>query len=260
MMRLIDFGSDVLLCHSTDSHALPTWVAARRLAEFSPNILTFDVSGQAASLQLLSREQKDFHLDRYLDRFYLWSERGNVSRRQQLLDFFFDAAAMDYETLVDRDRNRENIRHLLQDLEEACGPLANRRVIDFGCGVGLSKPVCDELGLTVIGFDRCPKMRQQAAGNGMEIWGNRNLAAAANETIDAAFSSYVFHLLPHLGSATLLWSRLAIGGALAANFHKGKGLDRLMHILVPHGAEVRVPRERSSSHAHGVSRLFVRVC
>lgn len=260
MMRLIELGSDVLLCHSADSDALPTWVTARRLAVLSPNIFAFDASEQAPALELLGGEQSEFHLDRYLDRFYLWSKRGNVARRQKLLDFFFDAAAIDYKMLVDPDRNRENIRHLLQDLEDVSGPLGNRRVIDFGCGVGLSKPACDQVGLSVIGFDRCPQMRQQAAANGIEVWGPRDLAATAKGTIDAAFSSYVFHLLPDLGSTTLLWSRLAIGGALAANFHKGRGLDRLMQVLVAHGAEVRVPRERSSSYAHGISRLFVRVC
>jgi len=257
MKRLTEFASQVLLCHADDAEALPNWfVSARRSARFA-DVFAFDATEAPHDVERLQREKRGFDLSRYLDRFYVCVRPHDTHRRQRILDILFDCAAPEYEQLINPNQNRENIFQLLAALEAACGPLAGKLVIDFGCGVGLSKQAAQEFGVRLVGFDRCPRMRKQANAHGLEVWGPRHLAVAPKNSIDAAFCSYLFHLLPDLGSLRLLWLRLRVGGALAANFHKGRGLDRVADAFGATASEHNIEGPQLM-FAHGLYRLFIR--
>src|SRR5689334_15964206 len=66
----------------------------------------------------LSSIVRGLALHRYLDRFYLLVPENDGDRRQKLLDEFFSFIARDYESLIDRDRNIDNIRNLLNFIKQ----------------------------------------------------------------------------------------------------------------------------------------------
>ncbi len=195
----------------------------------------------------LCNERADLESARYLDHFHVVTPVRNSERRQEIYNEFFKMIAEQYESLIDVDRNTRNIRNLALILDMAMNPLAGR-VVDFGCGTGLSAAVLAGYGLELVGVDPCSTMRMIASRRGMQTWSVGELARQPSRSVDAAFASYVFHLLPHAGSLRLLWSRLRPGGYLAANFHKGRGVDLVEAAVHVKGSSVLPPNGTDDCH------------
>src|SRR5208282_6225038 len=138
--------------------------------------------------------------------------------RQELIDEFFELIGDDYESLVDTNRNVENIRNLLRILASISKRLDGSMILDYGAGTGLALKPAAEFNVQLIGIERSPVMSRRAIARGMTVWTPGELARQPRESLPNAFASYVFHLLPHTNGLRLLWSRLRPGSALAANF------------------------------------------
>jgi hypothetical protein len=67
-------------------------------------------------------------------------------------------------------------------------------------------------------------MRHLAKLNGLAVWGPGDVARLPPNALQAAFASYVFHLIPESGLLRLTWHRLKSGGIVVANFHKQQGI------------------------------------
>ncbi|UVT22064.1 MAG: methyltransferase domain-containing protein [Nitrospira sp.] len=182
----------------------------------------------------------------------------DVDRRQKLLDEFFSFIARDYESLIDRDRNIDNIRNLLDFAKQYVPLLAQATIIDYGCGTGLSHLVAEELHLNIIGLDRCPSMRAIAFHRGMKVWNPGDLARQPNNSLDVSLASYVFHLLPDTKGLELLWERIRPGGVLVANFHKDAGKHLVRHCLEEKGCMAVKLLAPYGSERHGPYFAFVK--
>jgi len=258
MKHLIEWAGELLLCHMSDMAELPDAFTQHRRRVLWRDLLAWDVTGDATALAVLQRSRSDYSLNRYLDRLYLWAPSSDSQHRQALLDMVFEAIAGDYEQLVHPDQNRENIRILLESIRTELGELNDRVVVDYGCGVGLSMSVAVEFGVRLIGVDRSPSMREAAAARGMKVWTLEDLALAPEKSLDGVIASYLFHLLPDLEGLRLLWSRLRLGGVLAANFHKGVGMEVVRQTLEPLGARKVSFPALTSHHMHGPHLKYVR--
>lgn len=259
MMPVSKIGQNIFICHEAVAHPLLQMGCQGRLNFLHLNglcLLSFDVFGEFwENINLL----KNYHIQRYLDRFYLLVPEKDLIQRQELLDRFFEIVADEYESLIDVQRNMENIRNLIGYLEKyLCYPIEDNLIIDYGCGVGLSFELLSERNLKIIGVDPSPSMRRIAIKRGMTVWSIGDLACQPKNYISGAFASYVFHLMPHTGGLRLLWSRLVTGGVIVANFHKNNGIELVKSCIQELQGliyEIKVPH---SYERHGTYAVFIK--
>lgn len=173
----------------------------------------------------------DSRIRRYLDRFFLCIPENDRPLRDILLQDFFEAIADEYESLIDCQRNIENINILLRFLTELSGQLNESDVWDYGCGTGLSLEVSAKLGFRITGIDRCAAMMKIASQRGMKVLSIDQLVAGHENSISKAFASYVLHLYPSERDLEVLWGAFRPGGVLVANFHKNRGISEVNDVM-----------------------------
>lgn len=257
-MQLQNLGDSVLVCHEADGSLLEsTALSGAKPVKFH-GIWLFDMSAQSLEITIILGDIPGFTMRRYLDRFYLWTPEFDERHRQEVLDRFFEMLAGQYESLIDTARNLNNIQNLLGFLRQH-DKLCNAPVIlDYGCGTGLSLELAKEFGINPIGFDRCPTMRQLATNRGMRVWSPSELAGQPHNSVDGAFASYVFHLLPHPHGLRLLWARLKLGGVIVSNFHKHQGIELVNSCVQELGGAVRTIPNPIGSDRHGAYFAYLK--
>ena len=257
MMQVSDLGYDILVCDDKLANKINKLEPAIPLVMRYPNICFLDIQGKAENIfQRLLHFGVDLS-PKLMDRFFI-CRQVDSAKRQRLLESFFDVIAPIYEQLVDIQRNYENIQNLMEAAKSYINVSKCCTVIDFGCGIGLSHDVMAQYEMMIVGLDPCPGMRGLAKRRGMRVWGPAELARQPMESIDAAFASYVFHLLPDSGLLRLLWNRLKVGGVITANFHKQEGLvvfETTMNELG--GVRMKAVPLRDDTH-HGAYRVFAK--
>jgi SAM-dependent methyltransferase len=224
-MSLLNLNQYLLVCHEKDAGLLLTADLQLEPVLQVRDLCLFKIDIGISELKKALNPIPHFSLNRYLDKFYIWTPAEDLEHRQKVLDKFFQIIAEQYELLIDVGRNLENINNLLGFLSDMLDPINGSIIVDYGCGTGLSVGLASNLNIKLIGVDRCPKMRQISASKGMTVWSIGELARQLPNSLDGAFASYVFHLLPHTKGLELLWSRLRPGGIIAANFHKNQGVE-----------------------------------
>lgn len=253
-MQVFERDSHILVIDQALSARLEDHPLTNACLFSNTDICLFDVAAHLVEMETLSSVHSADVTPRYMDRFY-FAFGDNSDARQELLTAFFDLIADQYNQLINKERNADNICRLLKSIEELSGTLSGLRILDFGCGVGLSHDIARAMSCDLIGFDICPNMRAAAESRGMVVWGPHELTAQPHRSLDAIFASYVFHLRPSTGSIRLAWSRLRTGGLLVANLHKNKGSDVLFPCMKELGAkELTV----GSSEAHGKYVAFAK--
>jgi SAM-dependent methyltransferase len=251
-MSLLNLSQHLLVCHEKDAGLLLTADLQLEQVLRSRDLCLFKIDADVSELEKSLSLIPHFSLNRYLDKFYIWTSENDLEYRQKVLDKFFQIIAEHYESLIDVGRNLENINNLLRFLKDLLGPVDNPTVIDYGCGTGLSVGPASSLNIKLIGVDRCPKMRQIAASKGMSVLSMGELARRSPNSLDGAFASYVFHLLPHTRGLRLLWSRLKPGGIITANFHKNQGLTLVETCIRElQGSVINLPASPNSER-HGL--------
>lgn len=256
MMLVSSLGENVLLCDRLLGERLRQTELREAVAEETACLVVFDVpGGLQACLPVLSEFGAKVS-PRYMDKFYICTAGTNSADRQVLLDQFFGLIADDYESLVSLSRNQENITNLLRFIADELGPFDRHVVMDFGCGTGLSLDVAQKLGVNLVGVDSCPTMRARAVARGMVVWSPSDLSKQPIGSIDAAFASYVLHLLPDMDALHELWEHLRVGGVFVANFHKNAGCDMISDSMVRMGACVDELSGPEGMAHHGAYRRF----
>jgi len=251
-MRVSDLGQYLLVCHEIDALLLcSTYLAGRQVLKCK-ELCLFNVGDETQKLNETINTIPNLKARRYFDKFYLWTPENNDKRRQYVLDRFFELIANEYESLIDVERNLDNIRNLFWFLDRLMDPLERATVVDYGCATGLSIRLATKLDIKLIGFDRCLKMRQIASGRGMIVWSTGELARQPKGSLDGAFASYVFHLLPNTYGLRLLWARLKQGGVIVANFHKNQGTEVVGACIHELKGSVQHLRSPIGSERHGV--------
>lgn len=189
--------------------------------------------------------------ERLLDRHWIVYEGDNPDSRRCAESSFFDAIADHYELEINTDRNRANLRLLLTYARVA----PRQRVLDFGCGPGLNVRSADRLEL--VGCDVSPKMRTQARARGLDVVEPADLPGLA-ASFDAVVASYVLHLAVPVADWLAAARCVRAGGRLAANFHKGHGLDAAVAALRELTDFVMLDDESVIDEVHGPIRTWER--
>jgi SAM-dependent methyltransferase len=140
----------------------------------------------------------------------------------------FDLCADAYERLVDVTRNVSNIHNLLRvaiaTLTLEAEPV---RVLDFGCGTGLSVVALQSFvssfagRIQLAGTDRSLHMLEIAARRRLPVLAVADLDANNKRVFDAVVASYVIHLGLSQDDCNLIAKQLAPGGVFVANYHHG---------------------------------------
>jgi ubiquinone/menaquinone biosynthesis C-methylase UbiE len=193
----------------------------------------------------------DCRVRRYLDRFYLSIPENDEPLRDILLQDFFEIIANEYESLIDCERNIENINILFHFIEEMSGPLEGSEVWDYGCGTGLSLEPAAKLGVKLTGIDRCEGMMKVGLERGMKVLSVEQLSNGYENSISKAFASYVFHFYPSERDLGILWKCFRPGGILVANFHKNRGVDEINEAMRKLRSSIIQLNGPANSERHG---------
>jgi len=201
-------------------------------------------------------KNSNFIIKKYLDKFNLVIHTNENSNNQIVYDKFFEFIAPIYEKLIDIKRNENNINNLLSLLLKTINYNKQMKIIDFGCGSGLSHSLSMNINVKLIGLDRCPLMRKISKEKGMDVWGYADLIKQPFNSINAYISSYVFHLFQESNSLKLLWKKLMYNGTIIANFHKNQGIDIFISTLKNLGGEIAIIDNFENKYNHGKYLIF----
>ncbi|MBW8326322.1 MAG: class I SAM-dependent methyltransferase [Prolixibacteraceae bacterium] len=189
-------------------------------------------------------------LTRYLDRFYFLFSTERLEIKQEIIDVFFEIIALDYDELIDVERNISNINFLLNIIIKDQNSFGSLRILDYGCGTGLSQQFVRN-GLEIIGYDRCPIMRNLSERRGLQVIDDEILMQIKDGSFDAVFASYVFHLFSNTNNLCTVWNKLKPKGIFIGNFHKGKGINVVDFFRNELKGEVIIYKSVDYSKIHG---------
>jgi hypothetical protein len=195
--------------------------------------------------------RKYYDFEHYLDRYLVAIPKvGGVDRLKYIIPFF-ELIASEYESVIDDTRNKDNIHKLLICLKDELA-IFKPKLLDFGCGTGLSHTLSKEYSFEVIGYDRSNAMLSIASSAGMCVWSQETLNQQLEHTIDGCFASYVFHLETFSEDLIQVWRCLKIGGMVIGNFHKNKAVENFKNFIKTLGGEIYKPQSLPSSTSnHG---------
>lgn len=238
MMLSFEPQHGCVLCFSTATDQVNTLNLIGDLTYASDGILMFKLPFSMINVFMNSTSNGDYYVESYLDRFYLIIPKNSPVEHQHLIDAFFSIIADSYDQLIDIHRNVENITILIDYIHRFVDLSEDSIVYDFGCGTGLSVHIAIEMRMNIIGIERCRAMRQIALSRGMNVIGPEDLSLVLECSIDAAFASYVFHLLSDASYLDSLWRCIKPAGVLVANFHKNRGSEAIMRFMQDKNAKV----------------------
>lgn len=144
--------------------------------------------------------------------------------RNLFFNLFFDWIAETYEDVIDQERNVDNIKALLGLLLRYEMVDSTSRILDFGCGTGLSMKATSMSYADVYGYDVSNEMRRRARAAGIAVFEN-NEFLGCNLQFDGVIASYTLHCRANMKLLTKAAEVIRPGGGIAANFHKGVGRD-----------------------------------
>jgi SAM-dependent methyltransferase len=261
IMRVSDLGEQLLLCCDADARLLlPEKMLSKQVAHIK-GLQIFDLGSDNSEITELYNTFNlipNMDLSRYLDRFHLLIRTDEIENRQKVLDIFFGLIACEYESLIDVQRNLDNIRNLLRFVKELTHLPEGSTIVDYGCGTGLSIKLIAEFNIKLIGVDSCPTMRQIAKSRGMVALGIGQLARKPKNSLDSAIASYVFHLLPQPDGLRLLWSRLKPEGVIVGNFHKNQGVEMVNSYIQALKGSVQLLESPNRFDKHGTYIAYLK--
>jgi ubiquinone/menaquinone biosynthesis C-methylase UbiE len=171
-------------------------------------------------------EESSYSVCRLMDRVYFIKDSDDL---ESVGIAFFEAIALEYETLVSGTRNVNCARKLINFAVEAQKPRVPQRVLDFGCGTGLSTKALEEVVPRVVGYDGSAAMRELTKATGSIVIDS--LDQCSSGSIDLVVACYVMHFGIHESDANELSRILQPQGAIVANFHKKIALDSVTNRL-----------------------------
>lgn len=250
MTQVYRLGNDLFICLEKDISKLGDIKRKLGLPLLKNSLAIWPITSSDIELFDGTEIRDRLKVIRYLDHFYLLAPENPPHLRQLYINFF-ELIGGEYEALIDVNCNKENIENLLRLLGRYVNPLKGAKVIDYGCGTGLSLDIAQQHKINIVGFDPSPVMRHIAARREMLVWDDIEIAHQPYNSIDAAFSSYVFHFLSRDESLQILFKLLKPQGVLVANFHKNLNRDKIDKHLTRLGFDVSIPSNFATHKRHG---------
>lgn len=186
--------------------------------------------------------------ERFLDRFHL--VYTSLSERKIISQTIYAAIANDYDEVVDKKRNKENIKNLFSLICQFSDP-APRDILDFGCGTGFSLDAIGSIKhILIYGFDIEKEMQLLAKKRGIHVVSEEDLLESSI-CFDAVFASYVFHLNCNPEYLAEALNCLKLNGVMAVNFHKKIGKDDFEKYVLSIGDQRLVKIFERDNLSHG---------
>lgn len=172
----------------------------------------------------------------YLNRFWLLLP-DSLQEQQFFWSQFYSLYSTNYLDLIDSENNLACIYYFQTLLNETSHLPHNFRLLDYGCGPGLSTQIFGSRHL--VGYDNNPTMLAQAEEKGMKVLDKEGFNNLQSCSFDAGFACYVFHMaIPESDIVNI--ARIVKGnGIIAANYYKDLGMERITSLLQKLGFEVK---------------------
>lgn len=150
---------------------------------------------------------------------------------------FYQCFGEYYEDLIDDNYNIRCIQMLVSHINAQTGPDPSKKILDFGCGSGLSTKVIAP-GNTV-GYEPVEEMRKQARQRGLKLLTREEIQNMSMPAFDAVFSSYVFHMAVLDEDIEMVLERMKEGAVWVANFYKDINLEHINAVFQRYGCKLR---------------------
>ena len=164
----------------------------------------------------------------YLDRFWILLP-ALLKDQQTLWRAFYRLYSPAYNQLINRSHNLLCLRYFKQILEKKLFSTEYQRLLDFGCGVGLSSDVFDTEKLVC--YDSNKVMQDSARERGLLTINERQFKTLSPNSFDGCIACYVLHLAISANDIEQLVRVLKADGIVVANFYKGMHVDRVNRIF-----------------------------
>lgn len=172
----------------------------------------------------------------YMDCFWLVLPTDYFQQAVLWRDFYQCFGAY-YEDLIDDNCNIECIRMLVSHINIQIGPNQSKKILDFGCGSGLSTKVTAQG--SIVGYEPVEEMRKQARQRGLEMLTREEIKNMPDPVFDAVFSSYVFHMAVLDEDIEMVLGRMKKGSVWVANFYKDINLEHINAVFRRYGCKLR---------------------
>ena len=223
----------------------------------SKKAMSFDVTGREDDVRVEAATLGLRLTPRYMDDFYFCFGSGRREDVRAAMDELFDSIASSYLSRIDVARNRENAGNLLELICARTG--GDGAILDFGCGVGIAKPVADRFGVELIGYEPNGPMRVRAIESGLMCWGSVELLSGFRHSVRAVMASYVLHFPGAVTDLEAVWNALLPrSGVVVANFHKSQGRVETVRAFAACGARIESVETPQSRYHHGDYVVFHR--
>ena len=169
------------------------------------------------NLKAVKKQINIEHYVEYLDSF-LFVLPEDYSSQSIIWEDFYSRYADSFESITDIGHNILCIKKIYALIQKRMNISSRTKVLDFGCGSGLAIHLNAECDL--IGYEPNEKMRKQARAKGMKVLDANQICMLPDNSIDAVFSSYVFHMGIKEHDIELLRRIIRQDGMIVANFYK----------------------------------------
>lgn len=184
---------------------------------------------KGAGIDCICRDKND--VINYLDRFILLMPENVEEKRKIWLDFY-NYFAEDYEELIDKENNLKCIKTMMNYIENKLS-LKEYCCLDYGCGTGLSFTV--KTRGRIVGYEPVATMRLMAQKRGMQVYTQDGFIDIPDNSIDAVFSCYVFHMEIEEQDIVFLFPKLKENALWIVNFYKGINEEYVNNLFVKNG-------------------------
>lgn len=171
--------------------------------------------------QLLSVFPSAIH---YLDYFYLIIPT-DLDQQHKFWKNLYSIIGPNYEKYIQSSQNMDCLRYFRRILEDYGIIKGNHRILDFGCGPGLTKDVFTEN--DIIGYDYNSVIAKLAKRRGMTVINEREFYSIKPESLDGCIACFVFHMAISREELSQIIHSIKRNGYVIANFYKGIGLERI---------------------------------
>jgi len=197
--------------------------------DYRGELFHYQLTGNSASIRTIFPD-----ILHYLNHFWLLLP-DSVQEQQIFWSQFYSLYSTNYLDLIDSDHNLACMRYFKTLLAENAPLPPDFKLLDYGCGPGLSVQVFEKQHL--VGYDNNPTMLAEAAKQGLEVIYKEDFDNIQSCSFDGGFACYVLHMAIPETDIINLARAVKINGVLVANYYKDLGMERVTSLLEKLGFE-----------------------
>lgn len=164
----------------------------------------------------------------YLDVFWLIMPI-NFQWRKKLWNNLYKLISPCYERYTNHSQNLSCVKYFRKVIEAKKLFSPNMRILDFGCGYGISSEVFSMN--SIIGYDNNECMCEIARERGMVVIDSSEFNTLKPDSFDGCIASYVFHMDIDYKSLIQISNVIKTEGFVIANFYKEVGKTEVVRFF-----------------------------